>query len=356
MNIKDYLTTTNYTSKNNTGRIKYIVIHYTAGTVDNGTAALANAKYFHNEYRGASAHYFVDSGDTIYRVVADKDIAWHCGTSGTYYHKYCRNSNSIGIEICSYYANGAYYFKPKAVDTAVELTRYLMQKYGVSVDNVVMHYHVTHKICAAPFMSNGKPSKAWDDFKRRLTAVTPTAAVGFTDIKEHYAEKHIKKLVDYGIISGYGDNTFRPDTFVTRGEFSVMTANALEKACGYNLKSSHVFSDTDGYYGAESIDKITACGIVNGYEDGTFRPDVKITRGQAAMITANFLYYCGIKATTTAKTFPDTANHYADRHIQTLIAYGVVNGYEDGTFKPDTFVTRGQAAIMLANALTVVGK
>lgn len=188
------------------------------------------------------------------------------------------------------------------------------------------------------------------------SAVTPTAADTLTDIHGHYAEKHIKKLIHYGIISGYEDNTFRPDNPVTRGEFSVMTERALTKACGYNLKKSHAFSDIDGYYGAESIDKITACGIVNGYEDGTFRPNTNITRGQAAMITANFLYYCGVKAKTAAKTFPDTVNHYADRHIQTLIAYGVVNGYEDGTFKPDINVTRGQAAIMLANALTIVGK
>ena len=105
MNIKDYLTITNFTDRNDVGRIKYIVIHYTAGKSDNGTAALANAKYFYSEYRGASAHYFVDCGDTIYRVVKDEDVAWHCGTSGAYYHKYCRNSNSIGIEICSYYEN-----------------------------------------------------------------------------------------------------------------------------------------------------------------------------------------------------------------------------------------------------------
>ncbi len=356
MQIKDYLTKTNFTDRNSTARIKYIVIHYTAGKSDNGSAALANAQYFNTEYRGASAHYFVDCGDTIYRVVNDNDVAWHCGTSGKYYHPECRNSNSIGIEICSYYSNGAYGFKQKAIDTAVELTKYLMEKYGVDVDHVLMHWHVTHKICAAPFMANGKPSKAWDDFKARLTAVTPTAADRLTDIKEHYAEAHIQKLVNYGIVNGYEDGTFKPDNPVTRAEYSVMVANALEKACGYNLATSYAFSDTDGHYAADSIAKITACGIVNGFGDGTFKPDEYITRGQAAIITANFLYYCGIKGKDYARPYPDTASHYADDHIQTLQAYGVVNGYEDGNFRPNLNVTRGQAAIMLANALTVVGK
>ncbi len=356
MNIKDYLTITNFTDRNDVGRIKYIVIHYTAGTVDNGTAALANAKYFYSEYRGASAHYFVDCGDTIYRVVKDEDVAWHCGTSGTYYHKYCRNSNSIGIEICSYYENGTYKFKPKAVETAVELTKYLMKKYGVSVDNVVMHYHVTHKICAAPFMSNGKPSEAWDDFKRRLTAVTPTAADRLTDIKDHYAEAHIKKLVNYDVINGYEDNTFKPENPITRAEYAVMVAKALENACGYKLDTSYAFTDIDGHFAADSIAKVCACGIINGFEDRTYRPDEYITREQAAMITANFLLYCGLTLKEVGRAFPDTATSYADIHIQTLQYYGIVNGYEDGEFKPKLNVTRGQAAIMLANALTVVGK
>lgn len=265
-------------------------------------------------------------------------------------------NGGIGIEICSYYANGAYHFKPKAVDTAVELTKYLMKKYGVSVDNVVMHYHVTHKICAAPFMSNGKPSEAWDDFKRRLTAVTPTAAERFTDIKEHHAKKHIEKLVNYGIIKGYEDGTFKPENPVTRAEYAVMVANALEKACGYNLATSYAFSDTDGHYAADAIAKVCACGIINGFEDGTYRPNDYITREQAAMITANFLLYCGLQLRHVSSPFPDTATSYADLHIQTLKAYGIVNGYEDGEFKPTLTVTRGQAAIMLANALTVVGK
>lgn len=187
------------------------------------------------------------------------------------------------------------------------------------------------------------------------STVTPTAVDTLTDIKGHYAEKHIKKLIDYKVVNGYGDGTFRPDNPVTRGEFAIMCEKALTNACGYKLKATRAFSDIDNYFGAGSIDKITACGIVNGYEDGTFRPDSYITRGQAALITANFLYYCGIKA-KTATPYPDTTGHYADKHIQTLVAYGVVNGYEDGTFKPDIKVTRGQAAIMLANALTIVGK
>jgi len=179
---------------------------------------------------------------------------------------------------------------------------------------------------------------------------------GFPDTKGHYADGHIQKLRAYKVVNGYEDGTFRPDNPVTRGEFAVIAANALENACGYALKPTYVFSDIDGHYSADSVAKLTSCGMLSGYEDGTFRPAEHISRGQAAIITANLLLFCGVQPKDAVSTFPDTAGHYADKHIQMLIHYGVVNGYEDGTFRPDENVTRGQAAIMIANALTVVGK
>ena len=177
----------------------------------------------------------------------------------------------------------------------------------------------------------------------------------FTDTKEHYAEKHIDKLFNYNIVSGYGDNTFRPDNVITRGEFAVIVSNALEKACGYNLNSSSAFFDVSGHYSEIYICKLVSCGIVNGFEDGTFRPDESITRGQAAIMACNMLLYCGIEM-KRCESYPDTVGHYAEKHINSLKAFGVVNGYEDGMFRPDENITRGQAAMYVANCLTVLGK
>lgn len=161
MKITDYLTTRNYTKANNRS-IKYIVIHY-VGAV---STALNNAKYFKSEYRGASAHYFVDEND-IYRVVEDKNTAWHCGTTGKYYHSTCRNSNSIGIEMCCYKKNGKLDVSEKVVERTIELTKELMKKYNIPASNVIRHYDVTHKNCPAPFVGN--PSR-WTNFKNKLTA------------------------------------------------------------------------------------------------------------------------------------------------------------------------------------------
>ncbi|MDO4302006.1 MAG: peptidoglycan recognition family protein [Clostridia bacterium] len=159
MEIKKNIATQNF-NKGNIGRINYVVIHYTA---NNGDTALGNTNYF-KSYRGSSAHYFIDENN-IYQSVEDKNIAWHCGAN-SYKHPYCRNSNSIGIELCSRKnSDGTYYFIDKTVDNAVWLTKYLMAKYNIPVTNVIRHYDVTGKICPEPFV---RDSKAWNAFKNRL--------------------------------------------------------------------------------------------------------------------------------------------------------------------------------------------
>lgn len=162
MEIKEYLTTRNFTKGTNKNN-KFIVIHY-VGAV---STALNNAIYFNKEYRGASANYFVDENE-IYRVVKDEDTAWHCGAD--VYYNDCRNSNSISIEMCCYMNNGALDIKEEVVNKTIELTKELMAKYNISVDRVVRHYDVTRKCCPAPFVND--PSR-WDNFKSRLVDNTP---------------------------------------------------------------------------------------------------------------------------------------------------------------------------------------
>ncbi len=163
MYINKNLTTVNYNTGSGVGRIKYIVIHYTA---NNGDTAYGNTNYFKSVNRNASAHYFVDE-KSIWQCVEDKDIAWHCGTSGTYFHKYCRNSNSIGVELCSYInSKGQYDFRQETVDNAVWLVKQLMDKYKVCVENVLRHFDVTHKRCPEPFV---RDEIRWRNFTARLT-------------------------------------------------------------------------------------------------------------------------------------------------------------------------------------------
>lgn len=158
----------------NISRIKYIVIHYVGAT----SSAKSNAEYFAAQNRNSSAHYFVGHNGEIYQSVEDKDVAWHCGAT-SYKHKECRNANSIGIELCCKTtgnpakADNNWYFEDATVNAAIELTKELMKKYNVPVENVIRHYDVTGKTCPAPFVYNNK-KWTWDKFKSALSTNVPT--------------------------------------------------------------------------------------------------------------------------------------------------------------------------------------
>lgn len=170
--VNKLLTPYNFTDRNSVGRIKYIVIHYVGAL----GGAKANCQYYAGQYIGASAHYFVGFNGEIWQSVEDADIAWHCGAS-SYKHGECRNSNSIGIEMCvrkrSTASMGAtdkdWYFEDATVESAAELTRYLMDKYGVPASNVIRHYDVTGKICPNPYVYNCT-QHVWDEFKKKISS------------------------------------------------------------------------------------------------------------------------------------------------------------------------------------------
>lgn len=170
MQINKLLTPYNLNRLGDTSRIKYIVIHYVGAT----GGAEANCRYYASEYIGASAHYYVGFDGEIWQSVEDGDIAWHCGAK-SYRHSECRNSNSIGIELCvrnrgSKAADSRdWYFEDATVQAAVELTRELMEKYGIPADRVIRHYDVTGKICPNPYVYN-HTAHTWETFKAALTA------------------------------------------------------------------------------------------------------------------------------------------------------------------------------------------
>ena len=155
----------------NISRIKYIVIHYVGAL----GGAQENCAYYGGGNREASAHYFVGFAGEIWQCVEDRNIAWHCGAS-SYKHPECRNANSIGIEMCVRKKNAAslgatdkdWYFEETTVQSAIELTRYLMKKYNIPADHVIRHYDVTGKICPNPYVYN-TGTYTWNAFKKSIS-------------------------------------------------------------------------------------------------------------------------------------------------------------------------------------------
>lgn len=169
MEINKLLTTLNYNERTSR-EIKYLVIHYVGAL----GGAQANCKYYANNFVGASAHYFVGHDGEIWQSVRDKDIAWHCGAKA-YTHPACRNSNSIGIEMCVRKHDTAHlgaedkdwYFEAATVSATLQLTRELMAAYNIPLSNVLRHYDVTGKCCGNPYVID---ADMWDKFKEALEA------------------------------------------------------------------------------------------------------------------------------------------------------------------------------------------
>lgn len=166
MEITKMLTIYNH-NKSTADRIKYIVLHYVGAT----GSAKQNCDYYASGQVGSSAHYFVDFDGSIYQSVEDANIAWHCGAK-SYVHPECRNSNSIGIEMCVRNKGDKaadstdWYFEDATIKGAIALTKMLMAKYNVDIDHILRHHDVTGKICPNPMVL--KP-QMWLDFKSALT-------------------------------------------------------------------------------------------------------------------------------------------------------------------------------------------
>ena len=218
--------TGNY-QKGRTQPIEYIVVHYTANT---GDTAQNNLDYFARTKTGTSAHYFVDENE-VCQSVQDTDVAWHC-VSKNPRHPYCRNANSIGVEMCNSVGS-----VPEAVrDRTAAFVRQKMKEYGIDSSHVLRHYDVTGKRCPAPWVDN--PAE-WMEFKSMLE-VEEVTQDQFNQMMEVYlsqrnakpaddwAKPYIQDAIDAGAMTDVGGTIERPQGFITRQEMAVVAA-ALSK-------------------------------------------------------------------------------------------------------------------------------
>ena len=176
---------------------------------------------------------------------------------------------------------------------------------------------------------------------------TVMTANAFADTDGHWAESAINKWSgEYGIIQGYDDGTFRPDKSITRGAF----AGILDRFLHFqNASPADTFSDTAGTYWEDAILKLHASGIYLGNQ-GAALPSSTITRQQAvAMIGRAFR----IAPETAAPDYTDTARiaEYAMAYVGEFEARGYLTDSAAGTFRPTDPITREEMAVMLVRAL-----
>lgn len=179
-----------------------------------------------------------------------------------------------------------------------------------------------------------------------------TVGANFTDLSGHWASSMIKEAVSAGIVKGYPDGSFRPNHSVTRAEFAVMLAGAL------NLRdegTSLSFTDKNsiGSWANQAIAQAVAAGIIGGYEDGSFRPNAAITRAEMVTMIARALE---LPVDTQATTgFADDANiaGWAKGAVEAVHQLGIVNGRNDNRFVANDSATRAEAVVMILRLLEV---
>lgn len=218
----------NYGGTRSMSVVDYIVVHYTG---NRGDTAQNNAVYFAREAVKTSAHLFVDES-SVWQSVPYSRIAYHCDAK-KYRHKYCRNSNSIGVEVCMLDKRGG--IRYDSIAHAAEVVRMLMHQYDIPASHVLRHYDVTGKDCPAPMVAD--PS-LWEDFKRDLEvrdlterevraiirAERESYMLDLAQAPAHdYARQAIADMMQLGITDGQ-----RPQATMTREECVTMLHRLMQ--------------------------------------------------------------------------------------------------------------------------------
>lgn len=157
----------------------------------------------------------------------------------------------------------------------------------------------------------------------------------------------------YAYLMGYPDGTVRPGGSITRAEATTIFFRLLtEESRSQFWATENRYSDVStGQWYNNAVSTMTRAGIVNGYPDGTFRPNAPITRAEMAKIIALFA-----KLDKTADRFPDAVGHWAEAYIRLAAGNGWIEGYPDGTFRPNQSITRAETVTMIDRVLERVPK
>lgn len=160
----------------------------------------------------------------------------------------------------------------------------------------------------------------------------------------------LDKVNHYGYMEGYPGDTIRPDGNITRAEVATLYYRMfVDQAREIYWTSENDYSDvkSEAWYN-NAVSTLANTEVITGYPNGSFDPDGQITRAEFAKITAKFLPE-DIKH--TAVNLNDISGHWAEENISKLVSAGIINGYEDNSFRPENKITRAEAAKMVNGIL-----
>lgn len=167
------------------------------------------------------------------------------------------------------------------------------------------------------------------------------SGMAYTDLERFYVENKHSPYV-----YGYEDGTFKPDRFITRAETVKMIVSSSEE----ELLSGMQFEDVDqDHWANEYIYTSARNGYVSGYPDGSFRPDIPITRAEFATIVYGSMGQSIPKGGDYLinRYFYDSLEQWSTRKVNILGTMGLISGYPDGSFRPENYISRAEAVVIL---------
>jgi len=175
----------------------------------------------------------------------------------------------------------------------------------------------------------------------------------FEDAKGHWAEEAIQILTEKGVISGYPDGLAHPDDIITRGEFAALVSRTMELPEPEESEVTIRFTDIAGHWSEQDIEALIIAGIIQKDDFGIeFQPDQPISRMEMIRMLVRAIGKGEHDASCPCVTgFSDdgTLSEADKSSICTGKEYGIVDGYPDGTVKPDGEATRAEAFEMLVD-------
>ena len=206
----------------------------------------------------------------------------------------------------------------------------------IRVENTGTHIKFTvEKAGFAPFIL------VWDEYNTPITPIPEpdNSPVGLN------TEDHVAYII------GYEDGTVRPGTNITRAEVATIFFRLLtdETRESYWSQSSGFTDVASGAWYNNAVSTLTRAGILDGYEDGSFRPNASITRAEFTKIAVSFFKHAGGASSNPFNDVPDSA-WYAE-FVKAAAELGLIDGYEDGTFRPNAPITRAEACTIVNRTL-----
>lgn len=180
-------------------------------------------------------------------------------------------------------------------------------------------------------------------------SLMPTGAFALeaSDISNHWAKDKIQSWMDQGLIKGYDNGTFRPDNNITRAEFMSLVNGAF----GFSKSAETNYTDVDAnaWYSA-AVAAAKAAGYISGYPDNSIKPDSPISRAEAASIIMKIGNLS--TSSSSAVKFTDESDFgWSKDAVNAVSSANIMNGYPDGSFQPKEFIKRAEAVAALDKAL-----